>query len=264
MPKLSNDSIKKTFIVAGGLCLICSVLVSTVAVELRPTQDANKLQDKQKNILITAGIYDPAQDIAKQFEAVQTKVVDVESWEYVQLDNPASYDQKEAARDPERNFEVPTSEDIASIRTRAKRAVIYMIRDENNNLEKLILPIHGMGLWSTLYGFISLGPDLKTIKGLSFYEHGETPGLGGEVDNPNWKKQWNGKVAYGENGNVKIHVIKGQVNDSSPDAQYEVDGLSGATITSRGVSNLLQYWLGEKGFGPFLAKLRKGATNEPG
>ena len=108
-----------------------------------------------------------------------------------------------------------------------------------------------------MYGFVALGSDLNTIEGFAFYEHGETPGLGGEVDNPKWKALWNGKKAFGENGEVKIEVIKGRVTDSTPDASHKVDGLSGATITSRGVSGLLHYWLGENGYGPFLHRMKQ-------
>ncbi len=124
----------------------------------------------------------------------------------------------------------------------------------------LVLPVEGYGLWSTLYGFIALEADLTTIRGITFYQHGETPGLGGEVDNPNWKRKWVGRKAFGPEGEVKIHVVKGLAGPPSEDP-YEVDGLSGATITSRGVSHLVQFWLGEQGFGPFLEKLeQKGTT----
>ena len=132
-----------------------------------------------------------------------------------------------------------------------------MVRDADNNLEKVILPVHGYGLWSTLYGFVALESDLNTIAGLGFYEHGETPGLGGEVDNPRWKALWEGKQAYRE-GNVAISVIKGAVNPQASTAAWQVDGLSGATLTSKGVNNLVRFWLGQDGFAPFLSNLRQG------
>ena len=122
-------------------------------------------------------------------------------------------------------------------------------------LDKVVIPIHGYGLWSTLYGFLALESDLQTISGITFYEHGETAGLGGEVDNPAWKSQWQGKTLY-EAGEVRLEVLKGTVNPASADAKYQVDGLSGATLTSRGVNNLISYWMGEDGFGPVLQDIR--------
>jgi Na+-transporting NADH:ubiquinone oxidoreductase subunit C len=124
-------------------------------------------------------------------------------------------------------------------------------------VEKLILPIYGKGLWSTLYGFLALEKDLKTVSGITFYQHGETPGLGGEVDNPNWKGKWQGKQAFDDSGDVIIKVIKGAVIPGAPDADHQIDGLSGATLTARGVDNLVQFWLGENGYGPYLQQIRE-------
>ena len=94
-------------------------------------------------------------------------------------------------------------------------------------------------------------------RGIGFYEHGETPGLGGEVDNPGWKDKWSGKLAFDKAGAVRIEVMRGTVGSNTVDSQFKVDGLTGATFTSSGVTDMLRYWLGDHGFGPFLAKLRK-------
>ena len=128
---------------------------------------------------------------------------------------------------------------------------------DGEQLQQLILPVHGKGLWSTMYGFVSLASDLTTVRGFSFYEHGETPGLGGEIDNPNWKQQWQGKRIYGENGELRIEVVKGTVDKNDPNAVFKADGLAGSTLTARGVDNLLKYWLGEDGYQPFLERLAK-------
>jgi len=86
------------------------------------------------------------------------------------------------------------------------------------------------------------------------------------VDNPDWKAQWNNpddpKLAFDENWIVRIEVIKGNVTPDDKQRKYKVDGLSGATITTRGVSNMLQYWLGEDGFGPFLKTIRAGGEQD--
>ena len=129
--------------------------------------------------------------------------------------------------------------------------------EHDGELDKIILPVRGAGLWSTLYGFLALENDLNTVAGLGFYEHGETPGLGGEVDNPKWKALWPGKEVY-DDGQVAIELIKGSVDASTRNAENKVDGLSGATLTSRGVSNLVQFWMGDNGYKLFLKNLRAG------
>jgi Na+-transporting NADH:ubiquinone oxidoreductase subunit C len=260
---LPNDSTRKTLFVALALCLACSILVSTAAVTLKPRQDANKALDRQMNILQVAGLLEPDKPIDELFEQVEARVVDLATGEYVKEIAPADYDQRLAAKDPKLNLSISKNEDIANIKTRAQYAKVYLVRGDSG-LKYVILPVHGYGLWSTLYGFLALEGDGSTIYGLQFYEHAETPGLGGEVDNPNWRGLWRGKSAFDESGQVRIEVIRGKVSADDPDAQYAVDGLSGSTLTSRGVSNLLRYWLGANGFGPFLERLKTQDTNTKG
>ncbi|KZZ13354.1 NADH:ubiquinone reductase (Na(+)-transporting) subunit C, partial [Oleiphilus sp. HI0079] len=171
-----------------------------------------------------------------------------------------AYDQRKAQKDPKLSDSIPSEEDIASIKRRVDFAKVYLVR-ENEELKTIILPVSGYGLWSTLHGFLALEADANTVVGFGFYEHAETPGLGGEVDNPNWKALWPGKKVYDldESDEPKLALLKGAVDRSKPDAEYKVDGLSGATLTSRGVTNLVQYWTGEHGFQKYLNKLRQGA-----
>jgi len=241
------------------LCVACSVLVSSAAVVLRPIQNVNKALDKKRNILTAAGLYSEGTDIDAAYQSIDAKVVDFSTGEYVEEIDPAAYDARRAAIDPATSQETSDLE-RAGIKRRAKRASVYLVR-KGDRLDKVILPVHGKGLWSTLYGFLALdAADLTTIKGLVFYEHAETPGLGGEVDNPTWKALWNGKQAFDDKGAIRIDVIKGKADRSRPDGKYKVDGLSGATITSRGVRNMLRYWLSDDGFGPYLAKLKAQGT----
>ena len=118
----------------------------------------------------------------------------------------------------------------------------------------IILQIRGYGLWGTLYGYIAIKDDFNTVSGIEFYEHKETPGLGAEVDNPKWKASWKGKKIYKDN-EVVLSVIKGKVDESDLQSSYKVDGLSGATITSRGVTNMVSYWFGESGYSQLLREL---------
>lgn len=253
----SNDGIKKTLIVAFSLCIVCSVVVSTAAVVLKPAQEANRSLDRKRNILAAAGMLEVGAPVEEQFKQVETRVVDLRTGQFTDAVDPATYNQRKASKDPARSKNLSASEDIAKIKRRADFAEVYLVNDSAGQLDKLILPVHGYGLWSTLYGFMALESDLNTVVGLGFAEHGETPGLGGEVDNPNWKAKWPGKKVYRE-GEVNLRLIKGTVDPSSPNAQWQVDGLSGATLTSNGVTNLVQFWLGEQGYQPFIENLKAG------
>jgi len=252
-----NDGIRKTLLVAFALCIVCSVVVSTAAVLLKPAQEANKTLDRKRNILAAAGMLQEGVSIDEQFAQIQTRVVDLRNGRFTDAVDPASYEPLRAARDPSRSMNLSKNEDIAGIGRREDYALVYLVETEDGELDKVILPVRGYGLWSTLYGFIALESDINTVAGLGFYEHGETPGLGGEVDNPRWKSQWPGKQVY-RDGEVEIALAKGSVDPSSADAPWRVDGLSGATLTARGVTQLVQFWLGEQGYEPFLNKLKAG------
>jgi Na+-transporting NADH:ubiquinone oxidoreductase subunit C len=253
-----KESVLRTLTVALLVCLVCSVVVSAAAVALKPVQATNKLQDKQRNILQIAGLYQDVVSIQEQFQKITPRLVDLRTGQFSDELDPLTFDQQKASKDPALSEQLDGDQDIASIRRRADYSTVYVVENEDGSIKTLILPIHGYGLWSTLYGFMALESDLKTVVGLGFYQHAETPCLGGEVYNPNWKKQWTGKVVYDEAGNVDISVIKGGVDASSPNAPHQVDALAGATLTSRGVENLVRFWLGEDGFGPLLDHLRAG------
>ena len=250
-----NDSTSKTIRVALVLCIICSVIVSTAAVLLRPAQQANKDLDRKTNILAAAGMLKKGDDVLEKFATIKTKAVDITTGKFTDSIDLSTYNQRKAGKDPALSIDLG-DKDIAKIGRLPKYMVVYVVEGDSG-LEKIILPIKGYGLWSTLYGFVALESDANTIVGLGFYEHGETPGLGGEVDNPSWKAKWAGKLAY-KDGDVAITVLKGSVNPASADAQWQVDGLSGATLTTNGVRNLVQYWLGSDGFAPLLGNLRGG------
>ena len=251
---MPNDSTQKTVIVATLLCLVCSVLVSGAAVALKPIQDANKALDKKKNILQIAGLMEEGKTVDELFGQVEARVVDLESGNYAKDVDPTTFDARAASVDPAQNVVLTKEQDIASIKRRAKYATVYLVRGVKDKVEKIILPVSGYGLWSTLHGFMALSNDANTVTGFGFYEHAETPGLGGEVDNPKWKALWQGKQVFDEQGSIAIDVVK----SAKPDSKYQVDALSGATLTSNGVKNLVHYWAGEHGFGPYLQKARSG------
>jgi Na+-transporting NADH:ubiquinone oxidoreductase subunit C len=257
MSKGSETS--KTLIVAGGLCLVCSLLVSITVVTLRPQQAINKDLDMKKNILMSAGLLEEGGDINEAFSKIETVIVDFQTGKKTDAVEASSYDQNKAAADPKMNVKIPADQDVGGIVTRAKYAKVYLSKDESGKIKEIILPVKGKGLWSTMYGFMALEADTRTIKGFAYYSQGETPGLGGEVDNPNWKKQWIGKRLYNDDfSKVMFEVAKGTVDHTHGLAQYKVDGLSGATITANGVTSSIKYWFGEHGYGKFLEALRAG------
>jgi Na+-transporting NADH:ubiquinone oxidoreductase subunit C len=258
---MSKDSTAKVLSVAFLLCVICSILVSAAAVGLRERQERNKLEEKNKNILQAAGLYEVDIPVENQFSKIQTRIVDLQTGEFTAEFDTKTFDSRVTARDPETSYRISSDLDLAAIKTRSRYMDVYLVMD-NDILQQLILPVHGKGLWSTMYGFISLANDFSTVNGFAFYEHGETPGLGGEIDNPSWKKQWPGKKVYDEAGKTRIEVLKGTVDKNSQDAIYQADGLAGATLTARGVGNLLKYWMGDNGYKPFIDKLKTAGVKQ--
>ena len=172
---MPNDSTQKTIIVATLLCLVCSVLVSGAAVMLKPIQEQNKALDKKKNILQIAGLMEEGKTVEELFDQVEARVVELESGNYAKDVDPNTFDARAAAVDPSQNVVLTKEQDIASIKRRAKYATVYLVRGAKDKVEKIILPVSGYGLWSTLHGFMSLSSDANTITGFGFYEHAETP-----------------------------------------------------------------------------------------
>lgn len=257
----NNDSIKKTLTVAFLLCLVCSIVVSMSAILLRPAQEANKALDLKKSILAAAGLLEEGKSVEELFEKIETRVVDLDTGLFTDAVSAESFDQRKSAKNPDLSERLDSDSDLAKILRREKYSLVYLVRgddSENSEINTIILPIRGYGLWSTLYGFIALQADANTVVGLGFYEHAETPGLGGEVDNPRWKAMWPDKKIYNSDGDIAIEIIKGVVNPESTDSEHQIDGLSGATLTSKGVHNLLNFWLDQDGFKPFLDNLRTG------
>ena len=258
-PGFSRDSISNTLIVAVGVSLVCSVLVSSAAIVLRPLQEANQAEFRQRIVLEVAGLYDPDVPVGEQFGNIETRLVDLETGEYVDDVDPETFDAEAAANDPGLSVTVPKDEDIAKIGRRAVYAPVYVVLD-GGEPQQYILPVRGKGLWSTLYGFLSVEPDGETVAGLRFYEHAETPGLGDQIEKEPWLSQWPGKKLYGEQDDPQIEVVRGSVQPG-PAAVHQIDGLSGATLTANGVTYLVQYWTGSHGFGPYLARLSSEAND---
>lgn len=246
-----------TILFATAVCLVSAVVVSGSAVGLRSMQEANKVLDRQKKVLLVSGLMQEGEkidavEVDKRFAAsIEPVVVNLASGKIAEDVDVATFDQKEATKNPATSKAAP--ENKAKVQRLPDNALVYKVNKNDGGLDMLVLPVEGKGLWSTLYGFLALDADGNTIRGLTFYEHAETPGLGGEIDNPKWKALWKGRRAY-KDGLPAIKVVKG-VAGPVESAPYKVDGLSGATLTAKGVTHLVQFWLGENGFTKTVANL---------
>ncbi|MEZ5560358.1 MAG: Na(+)-translocating NADH-quinone reductase subunit C [Pseudomonadales bacterium] len=263
MPERNKDSLSNILIVAVAVCLVCSIVVSTAAVVFKPQQKLNQELDQKQNILRAAGMLPEDSNVDAQgrgvdelFAQFKVRAVNLDTGEFTDSVDPASYDPIKAARDPQESKELSDSEDIATIGRRENVSLVYLHENPAGGIDRVVLPVRGYGLWGTLYGYLAIEGDLKTVAGLGFYSQRETPGLGGEVDNPNWKALWPGVKLFDGSGDPAVRLVKSRSPEGSEAAAHEVDALSGATLTTRGVENLVRFWTGELGFGPFLENLK--------
>lgn len=244
---------------AAAVCVVCGLLVSGSAVSLKDIQDRNKTVDLQTKVLVLAGILGEDEDadadrIEQLFsEHIQAHVIDLSTGAYMSAIDGKTFDMQAAMKDPDTSIEAPANK--AKVRRLPNNAVVYKVASETGETSALILPIEGYGLWGTLWGFLSIASDANTIQGITYYKHKETPGLGGEVDNPRWRALWPGRKVFGADGSVQIRVKKGAAGPVESDP-HQVDGLSGATLTSRGVTNMLAFWLSDDAFGPYLKQFK--------
>jgi len=234
------------------VCVVCALLVSFSAVQLKPLQKANKLLDQQTKILEASGLLEKAgKDVVKTYnEYVVAKMINLDSGEFVEGD-VINFDERRNSRD--KMLSIKPENDLAGINRRSNTAVVYLVKNESGVVDTVVLPIVGSGLWDLMYGYVGLEADLNTVKSVIYSDHKETPGLGAEVLNPKWKALWPGKKIYNEAGEVKAKLVKGgaKANDI-----HGVDALSGATLTSNGVTHTLQFWFGKEGYASFIAKFR--------
>ncbi|MBH0198076.1 MAG: Na(+)-translocating NADH-quinone reductase subunit C [Nitrospira sp.] len=250
------ESGSRTLLVTLVLCLVCSVVVAGAAVLLRPIQEKNQKADLIRNVIAVSGLLKEGLTEEQALKRIDARMIELATGDEVKGVDPDTFNIVKAGKDPEISTELARREDVAGIRREPRHLPVYRIIGANGDMKKLILPVYGYGLWSTMYGFLALEEDLRTVQGLRFYQHAETPGLGGEIDNPKWRAQWTGKVLFDQNWKVQVEITKVAIDSSTPEAQHQVDALAGATITSRGVENLLKFWLSDKGYGPYLSRLR--------
>lgn len=257
----NKDSLGRTLFVVITLCLVCAIFVAGSAVGLKPLQQKNAALDMQRNVLDAAGLLTPETDVIAVFnERVETRLVDLQTLEFVDAADVGArsaveYDPIAVAKKAGLCTKLSKDVDIASIGSLENVTKLYFIKDDQGAVETVVVYIRGYGLWGTMYGLVAVAPDMNTIKGFKFYEHSETPGLGGEIQNPSWVAKWQGKEIY-DNGKVALKVTK---NVTRP--AHDIDALSGATLTSNGVDHTVNFWFGEHAYGPLFDKLREGELN---
>ena len=264
-----KDSPLSVLRVALLVSLLSSVVVAATAVGLLPMQQENRRRDREHQLLAIVGLDDAslsAEQTSKLFrERITPHLVDLDTGEYLTAPpgegefDPLTWEGARAAVNPAWSRRLTSEEDFAGLQRRERYAVVYMLM-QGKQIETLILPVRGYGLWSTLYGFLAVDGDLNTVRGLRFYDHKETPGLGGEVDNPRWQAKWPGKRVFGDDGAVKLRVGKPGGTDTAENSRWHVDALAGATLTSDGVDAMIRFWLGPTGYGPYLQNLRQSGS----
>lgn len=252
---LPNESPSKTFLVAFMVAAVSAVAVAVTAVTLKPLQDANVARERQERMAEMLASVPGLAHILGQVdaEALETRLVDLGKGEFNEDVDPAGYDVAAAAVDPGRSIALEPADDVAGIGRRPNLAPVHLVRDQQGNLVLVVLPGYAQGYQSTIRAYVALRGDLNTIAAVSIYEQGETPGLGTRIAEPGWQGSWSGKQVADEDGTVQIEVVR-----SGAAGRHQVDAITGATRSSMGVSNLVRFWLGKDGFGPFLAKLRDG------
>lgn len=252
----NKETFGKTVGFVFAVCLVCAALVSFSAVQLKPLQTANKLLDQQTKILETSGLLQAdmsSKEIVATFEKyVEAKMIDLDSGQFID-GNPVLFDERRNSRDLAKSDK--PKNDVAGINRRSHDAVVYFVKNDAGKVETVVLPVVGSGLWDLMFGYVGLEADLNTVRSVVYSDHKETPGLGALVTSSQWKALWPGKKIYDAKGNVAANLVKGGAKAGDV---HGVDALSGATLTSNGVTNTLQFWFGEEGYAPFIARNRGG------
>lgn len=258
---MSKDSPLKALIVVLAVSLACSILVSTASITLMPIQLLNQKVERSRHIVALSGLV-PADeelsndDILQAVEQLDVRVINIDTGEFDDSIDPEQFDARAAVNNPDLSVAIPATDDLARLGRRAQHAIVYLVW-EGKELKRVILPIHGQGMWSTLHGLLALEADLNTIAAVTFYEQGETAGLGDQITRPDWQAKWQGRKLLNDQGEVSFRVASGSVAEGTPAARHQVDAMSGATVTGDSVTRLMQFWFGANGYQAFLNNLTK-------
>lgn len=227
--ELPNADPRKTIGIALLVALVCSFAVSLTAVTLKPLHDANRLRES------AASLVEVMQTLG--FDLPRERLVELASGSYV-------------AQNPKTSIDLGPERDLAGLGEVESVAEVYELR-RGDRLELVVLPVRGTGYQSLIKGYLVLQEDLETVAALTFHEQNETPGIGAKIVDKAWQALWIGKRVTDADGAIRIKAVRG---DSA--GVHEVDGITGATRTMNGINNMLRFWLGPDGYGPYLARLK--------
>ena len=233
--KINVQSNLYTFIYASVMVILVALALSLAFIKLKPLQDANMQKEKQQAILASIGLKcerEQAPELFKQY-IKQSFVINISGNKIPGLD-PLKISLEEQYHKPLKQRQLP----------------VFIAEYQGQKI--YVFPVYGKGLWGPIWGYVALDKDLNTIHGVIFDHKGETPGLGAEIAQPWFQKQFIGKKIFDQNGNfVSIAVVKGGApkNDT-----HAVDAISGGTLTSKGLQAMLHDFLG--GYVNFMKKVR--------
>ena len=225
---------------AAAVTMVCSILLASAATLLKERQDTNIQVDIKWNILSVLDLVD-TKDVTPEtiFELYESNinsfVVDLDG-EQVEGKNAEDVDPK-------------SEPDMLPV----------FVKKDGDHVVAYCIPLQGKGLWSTIKGYLALENDLNTVKGITFYAHGETPGLGGEIDKDWFKDGFIGKIILDDTGNlVSIDIVKGKLRGGEADLEHKVDGISGSTLTTKGINNFIKATL--ERYEPYFTTVRGAAS----
>lgn len=264
---MSKDSPQRAILVVMITAIVCSSLVSAAVVALRPIQLNNQMLDRSRNIMQLTGLLTADQaieddEMLELYKRLDLRIIDIDAADYDGKIDADTFSERQSLNDPDKSVAIPSDQDQAKLGRRSRFAPVYMVWNKGE-IDRVILPVRGSGMWSVLYGYIALEPDLNTISGMTFYEQNETPGLGDQITHTHWLEQWKGRQVYDFNGNPRFRINEGTVQPGSASSEYEVDALTGATVTANAVTSMMHYWFGPHGYQPFLLAMREKPPEKP-
>mgnify|MGYP003381525466 CR=1 FL=1 len=257
---MNNDSPIKALIVVTATALLCSILVTVAAVTLHPIQRAYQDLERNRFLVGISGLTDavaelPDRDVISLYQKLEARIVNLDTGSFDDTYNPDTFDTWKTAADPVLSIAIPAELDGAKLSRRSRLVTVFLVRD-GDKLQRMMLPIYGQGMWSTIYGYIALEADLNTIADITFFEQAETAGIGDKFLRPAWLASWRGRKLYDETGTLRFQIGGRAVDPASSAARYQVDGISGATVTIDALMRMVTYWFGTHGFAPFLDSYR--------
>jgi Na+-transporting NADH:ubiquinone oxidoreductase subunit C len=244
----AEESVARTMLVAVGVALFCSAMVTTAVFLLRPIQAAYQAIERNRAIVVAAGVVAPGaadEAVVDAFLDLEALVIDRMTGERVEGLDPRTFDHWQVMPEPDQ--------------ARPLHVPVY-IRREQGRIVRVVFPVDGQGMWSTIYGYLALEPELNTVAALVIHEHGETPGIGDRIQSPNWLAGWIGKQVRDAEGGLRIDVTA----DAALAPEHRVDVITGATITSQAVGRMVRDWFGEDGYQSALPRLAAAIEDEGG